>query len=274
MSMPIDFTPSSGLEVAKERKKETKEIFFKTNLSFLEEHNGFRPATQSLFIGLPGGGKSTQARTLLLDTYKNKKKNEKAGIWYSEETQKDFEIHFSETPLGETFFSKKEVNFYSEPDSFEDPSKDFKKLEAMFEQSSIVFFDNLTTSSFYDGQPYQTQVKFVKALKNLVKKYEKPLIVFAHTDGKTKEGAKSLIEMNDINGPKTIVKLSEFVYSLQQFHVGSSVHSTLRILKFRGQEVKSKIFSLTYDPKFMTYSDATRITFTDFKNIFEMRNRL
>lgn len=271
--MQINFEPKNGLAVAKERLKENAKVQIKTGLEFLSAHNGLREAAQHLALGLSGGGKSTFFRTLMIDYQNNKGAGDKAGIWYSEEGENDFEVQFAKTSLAESFFLKKEINFYSEIDSWESKEKDFQKLELLFQQSDIIFFDNITTSSFYDGS-YQEQIRFVKRLKSLVKKYEKPLVIFAHTDGKIKEGHKTLIEQNDIRGPKTVCNQSEFVYILQQFHTGAEIASTLRIVKHREQEVKNKIYSLIYDPKASVYGASTRLLFSQFKAIFDLRNRL
>jgi len=267
------FSPKNGLAVAKARLVESKKMLIKTALKFLLEHNGFRPAAMHLIIGLSGAGKSTFFRTVGIDYQINKEGHDRAGIWYSEESENDFEVHFVKTSMAEAYFLNKDINFYSEVDGWESKKADFAKLEKMFKESDIVFFDNLTTSSFYEGS-YNEQVYFLRKLKGLVKKYKKPLVVFAHTDSKAKEGAKALIEQNDIRGPKTICNLSEFVYILQQFHVGSEIKSTLRIVKNRGQEVETKVFFLNYDKKSSTYNDAVKLPFSQFKMFFEQRNKL
>lgn len=268
-----EFAPKNTSTIAEERKKESFETIVKTNLPFLQTHNGYRPAALHLVIGLSGGGKSTTKRTQVLDYYANKNELDVAGIWYSEESENDFEIHYAKTPLAEKFFDEKKVKFYSELDSFKNKRDSFKDLDKMFELCDIVFFDNITTSSLFKGS-YQEQETALRYFKGLVKKHEIPLVAYAHTSSQVKEGFKSLIEMNDVRGSKEIVNLSEFVYILQQIHIGKTVFSTLKLVKYRGQEVGAKLFHLNYNPKLGVYDTCSEISFTEFKNQFDMRNKL
>lgn len=269
----IDFKLRDSFTVAQSRLEINNEILIPSQLDFLLEHNGIRPAQMHLFLGLSGGGKSTLFRTLLFDYYLNKQPNQVPAIWLSEESEDDFAIQLVKHAAAESVFKKKDINFYSEVDKWKNPKMSFAMLDRLFEKSDIVFFDNLTTSNFYKGN-FESMDKFVGYLKNLVKKHQKPLVIFAHTGGQMRENGKVLLEQNDIRGPKTICNLVEFLYIMQQFHVDNEVRSTLRIVKSRSQEVKKKIYEMQYNSYANVYSKSFAITFDEFKDLFNERNKL
>lgn len=269
-----------GTVEAKIISEEIEQIYIKSEIDFVIQHNGFRPGCMHVILGPSGGGKSTLSKTLILDSQKNLNGLKPLGIWYSEEGRDEIASHYHKANAADKLFGKNKINFYSETDndnpklSLDDLVKlHYKNLEKIMASSSILFFDNITTSCFYD-LPYQRVSQFVRSFKSLIKKHNIPVVIFAHTDSRIKEGAKALTEQNDIRGPKNIVNISEIIYILQQFHTGEAIHSTLRIVKSRMKEIKQKIYYLYYDSETSTYHRSQPITFADLKAIYEKRNTL
>lgn len=269
----MSFELKDNIFIAKERVKESAQILVETDVSFLKTHNGLRPGQIHLFLGLSGGGKSTIFKTLMLDCWKQKKSFERPSVWYSEESESDFSTALAKMPIGESVFQDKSLQFFSEIDHDLSKKQLFMKLKEMCENSSILFFDNLTTSKMYSGT-YEQNDNFIMALKKLIVEKNIPLVMFAHTDAKAKEGAKALIQQNDIRGQKTIVNHAQFIYILQQFHIGNDIKSTLRLVKHRAQEPDHKLYLLNYNPKTGVYDDVRKLYFTEFRSYFEQRNKL
>ena len=267
------FQLKDNIYIAKERLKENAQVMCKTDLNFLKIHNGLRPGNIHLVMGLSGGGKSTFMRTMINDTWKNKKPHQRLSVWFSEESENDFSTMIARTEIGENVFKTKALDFFSEVDHELSIKEMAQSLKELAKKSAVLFFDNLTTSSFYAGD-FNQQNKFIILLKKIAVELNIPVVIFAHTDAKVKEGAKGLIEQNDIRGPKSIVNHAQFIYILQQFHIGNEIFTTLRLVKHRGQSPDHKMFSLIYDPVTMTYNKSRQIMFSEFKAIFGERNKL
>lgn len=267
------FAPTENIESATHNLIQSKKVVKGSSLAFLLSHNGYRPNALHLVLGLSGGGKSTLFRTMVLDRFKNNNSKKNIGIWYSEESQKDFGIHFVKTELADAFFKDRKVNFFSEMDSWKNKKHGSEKFDALCKISDIVFFDNITTSKLY-GNGFSDEKDCVFFLKKMALRHNIPIVVFAHTGANIREGGSALIEQNDIRGSKEIVNQSSFIYIIQQLHTDSNIFSTLRIVKARGQDVDTKLFLLQYSKKTSTYEKNEALSFSIFKEIFKERNKL
>lgn len=259
-----------GFLVEVENKRD--DITIRTNLSFLNQHGGFRKGKFHLFLGESGGGKSTMFKTMILDFLENNK-TKVAGIWLSEEELEDMVAEFSKVKKLRTALTQGKISFFSE---IEEKNKAMANLElqlkSMIESVDVIFLDNLTTSKLYQDRPLEKQAKVASSLKSLAKQYKKPLVIFAHTG--TGAGMNSLSSQNDIRGSKTIINLSEFIYMVQQLQVEEEKISTIRCVKSRGSVTDKFGYFLEFSSDEMIYKAAVPQDPKVFKTIFKLASKL
>lgn len=253
--------------------EESSELFFDSPYGFLRSHGGFRPGKLHTILGTSGGGKSTLVRSILLSTI-NAYKNKNFLLWLSEETENDFLTEMHRAKFSENLY--KPLHLFSEIDNMDYRGKLLFYVREYIIKNKIelVIFDNITTSSMYADVTIKQQTEFAKALKQLALQTNAALVIIAHTGAGITENSSRLIDMNDIRGAKTIVNLSEFFYVLQSFQIENHIFPTITIRKHRGQEAKSKMFRLKYDPVYRLYTSDAELSFKDFKDAFKRKNTL
>lgn len=255
---------------ASDRRQEKEEIHFETALNFLNSHNGFRPGKLHTFMGVSSGGKSTLLRSILWDLNINNP-SETIGCIFSEETLDEVKTEVSK--IRDECFNPSKITAISELNF--DPFA-FKYFDQFIGDNhlNILAWDNCTTSSLYEGKNPDVQFKVIKEVKKLANRHNIPVIIFAHTDGKINDSYHSLINMNDIRGGKGIVNLSEFFYILQRFEIDSHIFPTIRLTKFRGHDVASRLYYLHYKSDRFIYGGDHSLSFEDFKEAYKKRNVL
>jgi KaiC/GvpD/RAD55 family RecA-like ATPase len=252
------------LEVVSE---ENEQIFFASSLGFINSHRGYRPSSMHLFIGIAGGGKSTLSRTLLIDIMKM---GQKIFLWLSEDSKLSYLAELNKA-YGE--FDLEKLVTYSEQDG------KVKNLLAEIEKRIIekeikfLFFDNITTSAWYGNSPDKQHESALK-LKEFVNKTGVTLVLFAHTDSKIIESHSSQIDQTQIRGSKTIVNLTDFLYILQRFSVQDKIVPTIRVVKYRSQNPKDRLFRLAYSERNRIYWADTILSFDEFNEIYNMSDRM
>ena len=265
--------------------KEREKVFWYSDYSFLTEHKGHRPGALHLYLGVAHGGKSTLMRSLLIDALKRCKKEKKILVWLSEETENDFLIEFSMALAhlnqidAKVLLSKilihSEMN-YSNIFPKSDVKLKYKyfKETILNEEIDLILFDNLTTSEFYMDRSIEDQSYFIRDLKEVVSKANKPFIMVAHTGADMTENSHRLISMNDIRGCKSVINIVQHCYILQRFQINDCYYPTLRITKHRGQSVENKMFYLFFDKDRNLYIKDKCINFLELKDNFKRRNVL
>ncbi len=265
-------------EMCKEEKQAMQEIAnhmkYQSGLAFLNGHNGWRDKNLHLLISTAHGGKSTAIRTIAID-FVGYNQNVKMGVWLSEETKDAYKTELTWFQ-GNKGFDR--INLFSEKDYgvFRGTSEILSKMESFIDDLGLNFLvvDNITTSQAYNGSDYKTQVKFGYELNRLANRKGIPILLVAHTKGTITENYDGIIEMEHMEGAKIYTKLVEFCYILQGFHLSDRRVNTLRITKHRGQEIPSRLYKLTYEPKYRIFVGDNILTFSDFKRIFKDRDRL
>ena len=265
--------------------KQRSQTVWYSDFTFLKEHNGFRPGSMHLFLGVSHGGKSTLTRSMIWDSLRRCPKDKKVLVWLSEETEEDFLIEFL---LAATHMEKEDLFcltdkliIHSEmawPEYFKrgeiQKKKDYMTETFLRDDIAIIFYDNLTTSEFYCDIHPSEQSTFVWQVKELISRTQKPFVCVAHTASEISENTPRFISMTDIRGSKTITNLVQFFYILQRFSIEDSFYPTLRILKHRGQTVKDTMYFLNYDSNRNLYTKDKKIDFTAIKEAFRQRNVL
>ncbi len=237
-------------ELIKADREIIERTFFETKLPFLKEQNGLRPGKMHTLLGPTGAGKSTMMKTFLKDFIENNWLDPVA-IWLSEESFDDFRLEMSSFEIDhpevrESIFVDSDLKY----------SCSFERKERMAElvkksNASLFILDNITTSPAYEGRQYNEQAQFLQFLKALVKEQNAALLLIAHTKAGVGKYTPKLIDADDVRGNKTSANAADFLYIMQQWQIGETKFSTMRV-------EKNRIYDLTYMWSWC-YNSKTRI---------------
>lgn len=261
------------------RKENSKILFPEVRFNFIREHNGLRPGKKHVVISTTGTGKSTIARTIVKDCAKT----HPVLVYSSEEDRSDC-IHLfdkSETPkeITDNIHLLEEVNVLdkiktSDYDSF------FSIIAKNIIEtgSKAFFFDNITTSDFYDCKSPAEQVRFSNKLSAMVKLLNVPAIIVAHSQSQIKDDQQTLIGAEDIRGSKSISNKAEYFYVYQRLkihHDGNEIfYPIIRVVKSRLGNNTHDIYRLHFSYSKKEYYEDKKISFKEFKEAYEARIRL
>lgn len=250
--------------------KMVNEIHFYSRFKFINAHNGFRRGKMHVMLGNPSSGKSTLTRSLMADAAGNK--GVKILLHLSEETEIDYKAELSK--LGKVGEALENVDIVSELGYYKDSECILTDLEKLINENEydIVFLDNITTSSTY--KDYLQQEKTQKKLKQLAIDHNLALVIIAHTGKEINSSTSRLINVNDVRGSRSLANLAEFWYTLQNFVDGESIHPTVHIEKHRGYSPRCKFYYLSYNKKYMSYTEDNELKFEAFNELYKSRNRL
>jgi len=247
---------------------------FATHLKVFSNHNGLRRNKMHLMIAPTGVGKSTFARTMIIDFLENNCES-KILLWLTEETIQDFEQEFVfGLPEGLntenlTIISEQEL---LESEGPEEIKRDISEL-VDFYNFDLVVCDNITTSRLYTAKGIESENKAALWLKSLCKR-NLALFIIAHTGAGVVENTNKLIDENDIRGSKMLTTLVEFLYVFQPMYVGGTLYQFINFKKHRGQPIASKYLQLIYNHETRIFRKQKYIEFEFLKSIFKTRNTL
>lgn len=249
-----------------------------TGFRFIDDHYGFRRSCRHVLMGTAGTGKSTLVRSLMLRVAEK----HKVLLYSSEESVEQLKDMFAlrRTPNDVL----KNLELLHEDEVFEGKTKrdpqdliHALKVRIFNTKADIVFFDNLTTSSYYDGQPYAQQIELLDGLALVMKKFSVPLVIVAHTKKGIKDDQQSLVTPDDIRGPAYLVNKAEFLYVYQKFVLDTIMASqigTVRIKKARGSRTIENIYDLAYSSERLEYSCDSKLDFKVFNEYYQKRRKL
>lgn len=258
-------------------KEMNAQVHYNSKYEFLRSHNGYRPSSLHMFLGISGGGKSTLARTLVNDLLKVPSETcPKVMLWLSEET---YYSYMEQLSYCDGLMNLDKLIVCSEQDeeflSLSDTDKKKYFARAVMESGTdIVIYDNITTSHFYADKSTADQLKFATYLKSCAIKRDIPIIIFGHTGGSATDFNDRILQPNDIRGSKSIVNLVEFLYVMQQIRSNQSIYSTIRVCKHRSQQVDHFLFLLIYCKDSRFYTRDKQLEFSSFKEMFKARDKL
>jgi KaiC/GvpD/RAD55 family RecA-like ATPase len=246
----------------------------KSKFNFVNNHNGFRKGCIHTLLGTTGGGKTTAVRSIIRDIVFTNQGEQKVLVWLSEESVSDYKTELSFGLPSHDILNS--ITFFSENDNQMSGEGYVLALKEYIEENKpdVLIIDNITTSSIYEDKGVREQGRMASAIKALIKKYDIACILIAHTGAEVSDNSNRLINENDIRGSKKIVNLSEFLYILQRFQIGSTYYPTLRIRKHRGQQIRDNLFFLRYDQDLRSFTQDLVIDFKTFKEKFKIRNVL
>ena len=155
----MDLDPNEAVE----RIKYLKEFqFAETRFHFINDHYGLRPGNIHLLMGTSGKGKSTLARSIMLDVARF----HKVFFLTSEEEERDVKdrFHLSKTHpdlvKNITHYRDTDLMTGIEPGDVEG-FLSVLSWHMLAADSEILFYDNLTASLYYETLTPTMQAKFV-----------------------------------------------------------------------------------------------------------------
>lgn len=249
-------------------------VQFDSSFELLSNHNGLRKNKLHIAMGTSGSGKSTFVRSVLLDLIK-KNPEKRILVFLTEETVDDFKDEMSRTQ----FSFDENCNLFVESDQthgFKTVKNWFLFLEEIVLSLSIdlLIIDNITTFCLYNDQRANIQSQTISYLKRFTQSKQIATLMIAHTNSEVNDNCHRLINENDIRGSKSVINFCEFIYILQRFDINGFFYPTVRIKKARGQDPKNLIFLLKYNSEQRLYLSDLPITFKEFKDAYDKRNKL
>lgn len=269
-----------GTQILKEMAKEREDTHFESAFNFLKQHCGWRPGCLHALLGMPSGGKTTLMRSILIDVLESNrlKSLKNIGLFLSEQDYPSYLLDLNTTG----YRVQKQLDLLhirSQQDNTtakltQTPEEIIFYLEAFIRESELGFLiiDNITTITAYESARVTKQNWIANEIKRLGAMYNIPIIAVLHTDGKCVN--ENLIKMNDLRGSRVWANIPDYFYVLQQVIIGKYITQTLRIEKHRYHECEERLFQLRYDCRKRIYCADIPIPFTDFKEMFRLRNRL
>jgi archaellum biogenesis ATPase FlaH len=245
---------------------------YPSKFAFLNEHNGIRPSALSIMLGTSGGGKSTLIKSIVADSCKD----HEVIVWLSEEEKSQYSIDLVRVDpnvnLDNIYFFE-ERKYREHIKSLRSTESIISSLMGMIREQKvgIVFFDNLTTSSFYDGRKPEVQADILAGLRDSAIKDNIALFCAAHV-GKMTDGLTKMIRQDDIQGSSASTKTAQFFYILHLIDVGDKRQAYIELKKHRGFNPLCKFFKLLF--KYGAYVSDERSSFESVNETWGMRNKL
>jgi hypothetical protein len=271
-------------QVNENAKKYEVNEFTTIAFNFTRAHNGLKRTMGHMLMGPTGKGKSTVTRSIIIQAARQ----HRVLIYSTEESFEDTNYNYGQ--MGFTDIHAKNLFFMHEDDCVDPIAEIYKS--AIENSVDFIFFDNVTTSRFYDPVQPLEKSDFFRGLKKIGKDLNTVMFYVAHTDANTRSGQQKLIDNNDVRGYKLISNMCEYTYSVEMYEVTldrivyegkgftkpknikvDEKIAFLRILKTR-YGVENTIFKLSYDSKSRSYLSDTAVPFDDFNTAFKSQNRL
>lgn len=272
------------LEISEEEKKERilkrKEFELpQTRFNFINDHFGFRKGKVHTLISPSGSGKSTLTRSLLLDAATKIK----ACLYSTEEDFNDTTTMISMRNYSNDVL--KNITFIHEGTDIAkkinlDEWIRILEVNILNSKSEILFFDNLTTSDFYEPKKPDEQALVFSELRSLSARLNIPIFIIAHTASTVKDDQQGLIRAEDVWGSKSPARKSQFLYIYQRLigkasQTGETTPSygIIRVVKARGYDTH-EIYLLNYKHENSEYFGDVKIPNNKFKEIYDSRFKL
>lgn len=254
----------------------------RTRFNFINDHASFRPGNRHVLMGTSGTGKSTLARSLILDVASEIP----VILLSSEEDLQETKHMFALRKV--TDENAANIELIHDKDLLRACRNDSCDLETwrrcvgariLGSGAKALVFDNITTSIFYDGVPYANQVRFLSCLDSLATHFHIPVIVVAHTKKNVKDDQPTMIAADDVRGPMTLTNSAQFLYVYHKFTqktagVSQPIKCFVRVVKARGVGNVNRVYALNFNHEQRSYESDREVTYSDFVKAYSERVKL
>jgi hypothetical protein len=249
-----------------EIKKAHSVQYAPSRFTFLNIHQGLRPGCFHGLLGRSGCGKSRLTQSIISDTAQTNK----VLVILTEEEKLVYEekMRFSSRQ-----YSKENI-FYLHQDNF--PGETIKDLflflrELVLEKDiKFIFWDNLTTSKFYEGENPKTQWEFMNVLVRMAAKRNIGIFAVLHTGKQIMRDR--LISGEDVRGCNQLYQKAPYFYILNRIVVESVKHIFLEVNKHRFHEIEKIYYQLKYEDGIYTMD--RDVNFKEINDVFIERDKL
>jgi len=270
--MDLQISTLEKINQAKLRKRTT---YWNSEFNFIKTFNGFRPGHIHTFLSNTGGGKSSLAKSIILDaTVMNPEK--KILLWLTEDRKEDWEADFFEAINPEKFSN---LFIFSEKDFLKNgkimPEELFRFiLKSIIEKDiGLLILDNITTSTFYTIEDYDIIAKMLQgSMPDHI-----ATIVFSHTNKSYKKYGRDFMDPDNIFGSTYLSKIAEFFGCLYGIDIpDKGKYSAIVMEKNRLYGVKSdkKYFALNYHDEARMFMSDNIIDYEMFKSVWKEKESL
>lgn len=252
--------------------EEIKTVYIKSKFGFLQSHLGLRPGKMHLLLSTSGAGKSSLTRALM----KEISMGHKISIYLSEESTEDFQTYLAQAAIPERCIKNMSViSEVDEENSGKNKAEMFDTFSEFAQQrADVFFFDNITTSLFYNNQKNEVQSAVARKIKQMTAKMGYAMFIVAHTATSITDYNQQILTVNDLRGDKTLSNEMEFFYGFQRFRIGEESFAVIRVLKSRNPSADWEWFELDYSKSCKIYTGDRKITFAELKDGYNARNQL
>lgn len=251
-----------------------------TRFKFINEHYGLKRGLRHVLLGTQGTGKSTLARSILLDLCKQ----HRVLLYSSEETQDQLASMFALRGVVDS--DLKNLRVVHEKQILERCNGDVHN-QTLWEQSlrlkifnsraDVLFFDNITTSEFYDCLEPEKQKSLLLKLQRTIERFNIPVFMVAHTRTGVKDDQQALISGDDVRGYRGLTNKAEFVYVYQRFMIPGGSHGAdvsmglVIVRKGRGLSNINSVYALDFDFDRREYFGDRKISLEEFNQAFKSK---
>lgn len=250
------------------KKRNETFVFGKTGLYFLDDHYGFRPSCLHVLLSSTSAGKTSLARKLV-----TKLSIQNSIVWYAtEETSDTWKLKFGSAK------EKPNVNniaFISESKLTEIGADPFEqiKMHMVTQKCKILFFDNITTSAYYNDKRPNEQSEFLTKLKSLCVQMGAAFFLIAHVSSNLPPGR--MFTSGDIRGNRSLANISEYWYNLHRLRLDHNDRpdglqlSVIHVEKARSHKNSDRAYQICYSESEEAYTTDSAISWGVVKDLFK-----
>lgn len=253
-------------------EKNLSYILGKTGFSFIDEHFGLRPGNVHVLLSGTSSGKTSLARSLVTSLSKTNR-----VLWYaSEETMNAWKLRFPKTarPNIENvkFIAESDLRPMIKSGDVKDPLLFLENQIELF-CATVFFFDNITTSTFYNDKKPNEQSIFLMQLKDITIRQKAAMFLIAHLS--SNHDAGKMFTSEDVRGNRSLSNIAEYWYNLHRLRLNIADRqdenlqtSILHVEKSRWHDNSDTAYQLTFSKRLGIYTHDNPISWTVVKELF------
>lgn len=254
------------------KKYNSSFILGKTGFNFIDEHFGLRPSNVHVLLSGTSAGKTSLARSLVTNLSKTNK-----VLWYaSEETVDAWKLRFPDNnrPNIENvkFIAESDLRPMIKSGVVKDPLV-FLEMQIESFGATVLFFDNITTSTFYNDKKINDQSNFLMQIKEITVRQNIAMFLIAHLS--SNHDASRMFTSENVRGNRSLSNIAEYWYNLHRLRLpigdrpdDNTQISILHVEKSRWHDNSDTAYQLTFSKRLSMYTHDAPISWGGVKDLF------